>query len=108
MHVRAIMRSPGTNTGSLRTHRPADVGLPGGLIFLSVVVGDESRWELLEAPSGGTRAALWETLAAQFITYRPRISVPSNGASSQYPVPHHRYPYHVDRGRILHQNNASF
>ena len=32
------MRSPGPNTGSLRIHQPADVGLRGGLTFLSLSV----------------------------------------------------------------------
>ena len=36
MDIRAIVRSPGANTGSLRICRPADIRLPGGLIFLSL------------------------------------------------------------------------
>ena len=38
MNISPLMRSPGANAGSLRTHRPADAGLPGGLIFLSLSV----------------------------------------------------------------------
>lgn len=36
MYLNALMRSPGVNTDFLRLYRPADVGLPGGLIFLSL------------------------------------------------------------------------
>lgn len=42
------MRSPGSNTGSLRIHQPADVGLRGGLIFLSLSVFF-AKTELLSA-----------------------------------------------------------
>jgi len=35
MNISTLMHSPGTNTGSFRTHRPEDVELYGGSIFLS-------------------------------------------------------------------------
>ena len=40
MNILAIMRALGASTGSLSMHRPASLGLPGGLIFLSL---DRSR-----------------------------------------------------------------
>ncbi len=34
MNISGLIRIPGVNTDSFRLHRPADVGLPGALIFL--------------------------------------------------------------------------
>jgi hypothetical protein len=35
MDISTFMRTPGAKTGLFRMHRPADVGVLGGLIFLS-------------------------------------------------------------------------
>ena len=36
MDISTLMCTPGAKTGLFRMHRPADVGVPGGLIFLSL------------------------------------------------------------------------
>ena len=36
MDISTLMRTLGSKTGLFRMHRPADIGVPGGLIFLSL------------------------------------------------------------------------
>ncbi len=48
MNISTPMRTAEAKTGLFRTHRPANSGVTGGLIFLSLalVIGDRKGWSI--------------------------------------------------------------
>ena len=49
MNISTPMRTPKVKTGLFRTHRPANLGVPGRLIFLdslALVIGDRKGWSI--------------------------------------------------------------
>ncbi len=46
MNISTPMRTPEVETGLFHTHRPANSGVPGGLSFLSLVIGDRKGWSM--------------------------------------------------------------
>ncbi len=46
MNISSLMRTAEAETGLFRTHRPADLGVAGGLIYLFLVIGGRKGWRM--------------------------------------------------------------